>query len=95
MIGSLVFSGLYESTNSIYSPMIFGSAICILSWICGIFLNVMDKMADKQEGKLEIKRSEEDGINFSDLKLLKLDFWLICFSCNLTYIGFFCFLSNL
>lgn len=75
--------------------MAFGVIVCIVSWVCGIGLNLMDRHADKQEGKQEVKLSDDDKIKLSDLKELGLNFWIISISCVLSYACFFPFMQTL
>lgn len=95
ILSSLLLPVLYNSTGGLFVPLLAGVIACVFSWVCGIGLNVMDRTADKQEGKEEVKLSEEDKINFSDIKSLKLDFWLVCFSCMFTYVNVFPFMQSL
>ncbi|EAR94487.1 MFS transporter (macronuclear) [Tetrahymena thermophila SB210] len=95
VIGQFMFPALYSSSNQIFVPLLVGTIFCAFSWGCGIGLNIMDKHADKQEGKKEVKLSEDDKIKLSDIKKLGFDYWLICISCVLNYVCFFPFMQVL
>jgi hypothetical protein len=42
VIGSFSFPGLYDINDNLYTPLIFGTCVCIFSWICGLFLIGLD-----------------------------------------------------
>lgn len=95
VMGQFMFPPLFSADNKLFLPLLVGTIFCAFSWGCGIGLNIMDRHADKQEGKEEVKLSEDDKIKLSDLKKLGFDFWLICISCVLNYICFFPFMQVL
>jgi len=61
-MSSFLFPAIYTATNGLFIPMLFGIIVCAVSWGCGICLNIMDRHADKQEGKEEVKLSDDDKI---------------------------------
>lgn len=70
----------------------FGLFLCVLSWISGFLLTVMEKHANKvdnEDGRL--KDDEKEVFRWSDIKEFSLSFWLIALNCVFTYIGLFCF----
>ncbi|KAL4501214.1 hypothetical protein ABPG73_013952 [Tetrahymena malaccensis] len=95
VMGQFMFPPLFNINNQMFVPLLVGTIFCAFSWGCGIGLNIMDKYADKQEGKQEVKLSEDDKIKLSDIKKLGFDYWLICISCVLNYICFFPFMQVL
>lgn len=92
VIGSFLFPALYFSNNEMFLPLLVGTVFCVVSWGCGIGLNVMDRYADKQEGKEEVKLSADEKIKLSDIYQLDKRFWLICVSCVLSYLCYFPFM---
>jgi MFS family permease len=61
-LGSVI-NGIVEpqiAESSGIGPALWaGFAICVLSWICGLILVIIDAYADKKDGKIA-KLSEED-----------------------------------
>ena len=51
-LNSLVTPRLYNLHDSLTLPLLIGTVICVISWICGIVLCCMDRRNEKQEGKI-------------------------------------------
>lgn len=71
-----------------------GFAVCVGAWVTAVLLAVIDKWADKVEGKEAVHLSEEEKFHFSDIKHFERPYWLIVLSCVLLYCVLFPFLSN-
>ncbi|EGR34415.1 major facilitator superfamily domain protein [Ichthyophthirius multifiliis] len=93
VIGSFLFPALYNINKDLFSPLLVGAIFCVFSWLCGCVLNFLDKKADQQEGKQQVKISDQDRIKLSDFKELNIQFWLLCISCVFTYMCFFPFMQ--
>jgi MFS family permease len=65
-----------------------GFGICIFSFFNAIGIVYMDRAAEKEEGS-ENKVSDEDKFQWSDLKNLGCEFWILTMSCMLTYMSVF------
>jgi hypothetical protein len=46
VIGSLISPSLYAVKDSLFLPLFVCFLVCVLSWVSGLALNVMDKKAD-------------------------------------------------
>lgn len=98
-----VFNGLIlpkvyndDHTDTLGLAFLIGLFVCFFSLLCAIILVYLDWKADKVEGKNNTQVvSEDEKFRFSDLKTFKLQFWLICASCVITYTAIFPFLQNL
>ena len=100
-IGSVITSNLnpqiYDSfNNSLTACYIMGIGFVVFSWLCSVAMASMDKKNDalvlKNKGLVEA--IETDKFELKDFKKFNLNFWMICLSCFLSYIGVFVFLQN-
>lgn len=48
-INSFLSPLLYSITGGIEDPLIAGFLFCVMSFVCVMILNIMDKVADKKE----------------------------------------------
>jgi len=61
-LNSLLTPRLYNYHKNLTLPLLMGTVICVISWICGIFLCCMDRRNEKQEGKIS-KMSMRKKVN--------------------------------
>lgn len=76
---------------SLGTAFFFGFGVCCFSLLNATGVCIMDKYAEVKDGKKkdteETKKDEK--IKLSDLKQLRLPFWLLCISCVVTYMTIF------
>ena len=51
-LNSLMTPRLYNVHDNMTLPLLMGTILCVVSWICGIFLCCMDRRNEKLEGKI-------------------------------------------
>lgn len=51
-LNSLITPRLYNVHDSLTLPLLMGTLICVLSWVSGIILSIMDRRNEKEEGKI-------------------------------------------
>jgi nitrate/nitrite transporter NarK len=79
--------------DTLYAPMLVGVVICILSWIAGLVLGVIDSKADKEEGTQAA--TGDDMVSFKDFALFEKMFYLLLFNCFFLYGAFFGIMDNI
>ena len=98
-IGSAVNSALtpriYESTQKIWAPCLFGGGVCIFALLCGLLLSFMDKISDRREKQASDVSDPSNKISCSDIKRFNLLYWLLTLNCGLIYSGFYGFTITL
>ena len=74
--------------------LLVGFFVCVFSFICAVFLTLLDRHADKVD-KVGITKvvSEEEKFRWSDIKTFNRSFWIICVSCVLIYMAIFPFIQ--
>jgi sugar phosphate permease len=74
--------------------LLVGFFVCVFSFVCAIFLTLLDRHADKVDkvGNTKIV-SEEEKFRWSDIKTFNKSFWIICVSCVLIYMAIFPFIQ--
>ncbi|EGR30537.1 major facilitator superfamily protein, putative [Ichthyophthirius multifiliis] len=96
VLGSFVFPQVYKIYNKqLFFPLILGCFFCIFSFTCGIFLIILDRKADKQEGKLKVVYQEENRLKIQDAIYLNHQFKLLVISSICNYMCFFPFMQIL
>lgn len=91
----LAIQRIGSTATSYFSPIIYkhsifgggnlggvlfiGFVVCLISLLSGICIIMLDKYADKEE------HDDKDKFKSSDLRTLKLAFWLIVFNVGFTY----------
>jgi nitrate/nitrite transporter NarK len=80
--------------NRLGLALLVGFFVCIFSFVCAVFLVLLDRHADKVDkvGATKIV-SEEEKFRWSDIKTFNLSFWIICVSCVLIYMAIFPFIQ--
>lgn len=68
--------------------------VCGFGLLSAIGLTLLDKKADQVDGESAAgKISEDEKFRWRDLKKFGLAYWLIVFSCVLTYMAIFPFMQ--
>lgn len=78
---------MYEATGAIDLGLWVGFGVCVLAWLCGLVLTVIDKKADTLmgiKGKQTLDPSER--VKLTDVKYFNLLYWLITTNCAVVYI---------
>lgn len=71
-----------------------GFFLCAASFICGIFIAIVDKIAEVKDRKLGIVVKEEvDPVSLRDIKDFNIEFWLVTANCVLIYMCYFPFMN--
>jgi MFS family permease len=101
---NMSISGLIPTVTGIVGPRIaseggvgetmwVGFGACVFSWFCGLTLVFVEKYADKKDGTVA-KLADEDKFECRYLCAMGLPFWLMLFSCVLTYAAFLPYTAN-
>ena len=94
-LNSIATPWLAHSTGKTWLPVLCGVFMCAASWVCGLLLNWMDKESDRREGVAKGSMvADTEKIQLSDLKNLRLLYWLLLINCLLIYGSFFGFTNN-
>ncbi len=92
IINTALTPDLYNENNSFVLPLFVGLLFLGFSWATGILLAIIDKKSDQRDKQiLEARLEDSEKISLSDMKDFKIDFWLVVFSCMLSYINLFVF----
>jgi len=86
---------IYLWTGSIAGPFFVGAVITVFSWLSGLVLAYMDRLADKQEGELEKGVVAKSRFHFTDLKSLPFIFYLMLVNYPCLYGSFFGLSNNI
>lgn len=70
----------------------FGFVICVFSWVCGLAMVYMEKLADKKDkSNTQLNADDLEVVRLKDMKSLGICYWIITFNCLFTYLGIFPF----
>jgi len=64
-----------------------GFGFCCFSLLNAFALTLVDYWADKKDGTLAVKLSDEDKFKLKDLTTFGLPYWLITVSCCMFYMS--------
>lgn len=96
VVNGMVIPKIYDSQhlNRLGLALLVGFFVCIFSFICAVFLVLLDRHADKVDkvGNTKVV-SEEEKFRWSDIKTFNKSFWIICVSCVLIYMAIFPFIQ--
>lgn len=92
VIAGFIYPELIKGDTNLTWPLMFATGICIISEIFMVGLVLIDRKADKQEGKENDSLNPAKKVKLSDVKDFPLIYWVLNISCVLNYIGIFCFL---
>lgn len=85
---------IYAWTGSVYMPLLVATIVTIVSWLCGLVLGYMDRLAEKQEGDLGLPHVQKEKFHFRDLKLLPFLVGLLLLNYCCLYGSLFAFSNN-
>jgi hypothetical protein len=70
--------------------LLVGLFVCVFSFICSIFLILLDRKADKVDKMANTSViTDEEKFRWSDIKTFNRSFWILCLSCVLLSIAIF------
>ena len=83
---------IVTETGSLSFGLWVGFGFCIVSLICAVTLNFIDKAKDRKLGiKEKTHLPESEKFKFSDMKSFGTCFWLVCINCLVVYVDVSCF----
>ena len=91
MVCNAIFEPIIAEQVGVTFALVFGLGICVCSWICCVFLVLLDAKADSQIEEEEVAEKAENVNMCKETCSLKLPFWLlmtiVTFVCgvNITY----------
>lgn len=96
VINGLVTPVIYEYTQTLWAPCIFGTFLCVISLICGLAI----READKKHHQRAVIETEHPFVNFrkqfcNNLKSVSILFWGLLIYYIVTFPAFKAFTSNM
>jgi len=81
---------LYHVNEGFGLPFFVGFCVCLFSLLNAVGMVTLDKKQEKQNPHLsKAQMSDDEKFKWSDLTKFKTPFWLLTFSCVLTYMSIF------
>ena len=93
-LNAAITPNLYAISSTYFPPLFVGVILCVLTYVAGALLCHLDKVADKIEGKHDLKLGESERVHLSDLKNFNLTYWLLTLEIALIYGAFFTLTGN-
>lgn len=78
-LNSIIVPLMYNSSNTLYIPLLFGSLLCVISALAAISVVIIDKVDQKriQARLISSPETSTDKVNIKDIKKFGLMVWLL------------------